>query len=118
MLFDEPASTLDPELTGEVVDVMERLAGEGMTMVVVSHEMHFACDVAERIIFMEGGNWVEAGPPEKLLRNPDQERTRRFLSHIIRDTEQQERGQPSGEVFLERDFEAETPHMKRKAAHE
>jgi ABC-type polar amino acid transport system ATPase subunit len=84
MLFDEPTSALDPELIGEVVEVMERLAREGMTMVVVSHEMHFACDVADRIIFMEGGNWVEEGPPEQIIGSPKQERTRQFLSHIIR----------------------------------
>lgn len=83
MLFDEPTSALDPELIGEVVEVMERLAREGMTMVVVSHEMHFVCDVADRIIFMDDGNWVEEGPPEELLTNPKKERTRRFLAHIL-----------------------------------
>jgi len=88
MLFDEPTSALDPELIGEVVEVMERLASAGMTMVVVSHEMHFACDVADRIIFMEGGNWVEEGPPEQLINYPQQERTRQFLSHIIRTADQ------------------------------
>ncbi len=85
MLFDEPTSALDPELIGEVVEVMERLASEGMTMLVVSHEMHFVCDVADRIIFMEGGNWIEQGSPQQLLTCPQSERTKRFLSHIIRD---------------------------------
>ncbi len=94
MLFDEPTSALDPELIGEVVEVMERLAKEGMTMVVVSHEMHFASDVADRIIFMEGGNWVEEGPPEQLLRRPQQERTRQFLSHILRDRDSGEPTRP------------------------
>jgi ABC-type polar amino acid transport system ATPase subunit len=96
MLFDEPTSALDPELIGEVVDVMERLAREGMTMVVVSHEMHFACDVADRIIFMEGGNWVEEGPPEVLITNPKQERTRQFLAHIVRGMERSGEEQADG----------------------
>ncbi len=83
MLFDEPTSALDPELIGEVVEVMERLANEGMTMVVVTHEMHFARDVADRIIFMDEGVWVEMGPPDELLTNPEEERTKRFLAHIL-----------------------------------
>ncbi|MDH7473134.1 MAG: amino acid ABC transporter ATP-binding protein [Anaerolineae bacterium] len=83
MLFDEPTSALDPELIGEVVEVMERLANEGMTMVVVTHEMHFARDVADRIIFMDEGVWVEMGPPDELLTNPKEERTKRFLAHIL-----------------------------------
>jgi ABC-type polar amino acid transport system ATPase subunit len=83
MLFDEPTSALDPELIGEVVDVMERLAREGMTMMVVTHEMHFARDVADRIIFMDDGNWIEEGPPDKLLTNPKHERTQKFLTYIL-----------------------------------
>ena len=83
MLFDEPTSALDPELIGEVVEVMERLANEGMTMVVVTHEMHFARDVADRIIFMDEGTWVEMGPPDELLTSPKEERTKRFLAHIL-----------------------------------
>lgn len=83
MLFDEPTSALDPELIGEVVDVMERLAREGMTMMVVTHEMHFARDVADRIIFMDDGNWIEEGPPDKILTNPKQERTQKFLTYIL-----------------------------------
>jgi ABC-type polar amino acid transport system ATPase subunit len=83
MLFDEPTSALDPELIGEVVEVMERLAGEGMTMVVVTHEIHFARDVADRVILMADGVWAEQGPPEELFTNPKEERTRQFLAHIL-----------------------------------
>jgi len=83
MLFDEPTSALDPELIGEVVDVMERLADEGMTMVVVTHELHFARDVADRAILMCEGSWAEMGPPETLFTNPKEERTRQFLAHIL-----------------------------------
>jgi ABC-type polar amino acid transport system ATPase subunit len=83
MLFDEPTSALDPELIGEVVDVMERLANEGMTMVVVTHEIHFAQDVADRVILMDSGVWVEMSPPEELFTNPKEERTRQFLAHIL-----------------------------------
>jgi ABC-type polar amino acid transport system ATPase subunit len=85
MLFDEPTSALDPELIGEVVAVMERLANEGMTMVVVSHEIHFARDVADRVIFMDGGVWGEMGPPDELFTRPREERTRQFLARILRD---------------------------------
>lgn len=83
MLFDEPTSALDPELIGEVVEVMERLAREGMTMMVVTHEMHFARDVADRIIFMDDGNWIEEAPPNELLTNPKHERTKKFLTYIL-----------------------------------
>jgi len=83
MLFDEPTSALDPELIGEVVDVMERLANEGMTMVVVTHEIHFARDVADRVILMADGGWAEMGPPSELFTNPKEERTRQFLAHIL-----------------------------------
>ena len=83
MLFDEPTSALDPELIGEVVEVMERLAREGMTMIVVTHEIHFAQDVADRVILMADGGWVEMAPPEELFTNPKEERTRQFLSHIL-----------------------------------
>jgi len=82
MLFDEPTSALDPELTGEVLEVMKDLAKEGMTMLVVSHEIGFARSVADRIIFMEHGKIVEQNAPEKLLRNADEERTRTFLEKI------------------------------------
>ncbi len=83
MLFDEPTSALDPELIGEVVDVMERLANEGMTMVVVTHELHFARDVADRVILMADGVWAEMGSPDELFTNPKEERTRQFLAHIL-----------------------------------
>jgi len=82
MLFDEPTSALDPELIGEVLDVMRELAEEGMTMVVVTHEMAFAQHVADRVIFMDGGVIVEDGPPEQVLLNPQHERTKRFLRAI------------------------------------
>jgi polar amino acid transport system ATP-binding protein len=83
MLFDEPTSALDTELIGEVVDVMERLANEGMTMIVVTHELHFARDVADRVILMADGVWAEQGPPAELFTNPKEERTRQFLAHIL-----------------------------------
>ncbi len=83
MLFDEPTSALDPELIGEVVEVMERLADEGMTMVVVTHEIHFAQDVADRVILMADGAWAEIAPPGELFTNPKEERTRQFLAHIL-----------------------------------
>ncbi len=83
MLFDEPTSALDPELISEVVEVMERLANQGMTMVVVTHEIHFARDVADRVILMDSGVWAEEGTPDELFTNPKEERTRQFLSHIL-----------------------------------
>jgi ABC-type polar amino acid transport system ATPase subunit len=83
MLFDEPTSALDPELIGEVVEVMERLADQGMTMVVVTHEIHFARDVADRVILMADGAWAEIAPPGELFTNPKEERTRQFLAHIL-----------------------------------
>ncbi len=83
MLFDEPTSALDPEMIKEVLDVMLALAREGMTMFVVSHEMGFAKAAAKRVIFMDEGEIVEIGPPGKLFNNPDEERTKRFLEHIL-----------------------------------
>jgi polar amino acid transport system ATP-binding protein len=83
MLFDEPTSALDPELVGEVLEVMQSLAREGMTMVVVTHEMGFAREVAHRVVFMDGGQVVEEGPPDAILRNPQQERTKAFLSKVL-----------------------------------
>lgn len=83
MLFDEPTSALDPELVGEVVEVMERLANEGMTIIAVTHELHFARDVADRVFIMDQGVWVEEGTPEKIFNNPDNVRTRQFLAHIL-----------------------------------
>jgi glutamine transport system ATP-binding protein len=83
MLFDEPTSALDPYMVGEVLAVMKALAKEGMTMVVVTHEMGFAREVGDRILFMEQGRIVEAGTPEQLFERPTQERTREFLSKIL-----------------------------------
>ncbi len=83
MLFDEPTSALDPEMIGEVLDVMKTLAKEGMTMVVVTHEMGFAREVADRIIFMDEGAIVEVGPPEHFFTNPTHDRTKLFLSQIL-----------------------------------
>jgi polar amino acid transport system ATP-binding protein len=83
MLFDEPTSALDPEMIGEVLDVMRNLAREGMTMVVVSHEMGFAREVADRVIFMDHGAIVEAGTPHEFFTNPTHERTKLFLSQIL-----------------------------------
>jgi polar amino acid transport system ATP-binding protein len=83
MLFDEPTSALDPELVGEVLDVMKELAAEGMTMIVVTHEMGFAREVADQLVFMDGGVVVEAGRPREVLANPRQERTKSFLSKVL-----------------------------------
>ncbi|MFV1364888.1 amino acid ABC transporter ATP-binding protein [Mycolicibacterium elephantis] len=83
MLFDEPTSALDPELVGEVLSVMKRLAAEGMTMVVVTHEMGFAREVANQLVFMDGGVVVESGPPREVLANPQHERTKAFLSKVL-----------------------------------
>ena len=83
MLFDEPTSALDPEMIGEVLDVMKTLAKEGMTMVVVTHEMGFAREVADRVIFMDAGAIVEVGTPEHFFTNPEHERTKLFLSQIL-----------------------------------
>ncbi len=83
MLFDEPTSALDPEMIKEVLDVMTDLAREGMTMLIVSHEMGFARAAADRIIFMDSGQIVEEAPPETFFTSPREERTRRFLEHIL-----------------------------------
>jgi polar amino acid transport system ATP-binding protein len=83
MLFDEPTSALDPEMIGEVLDVMKNLAREGMTMVVVTHEMGFAREVADRVVFMDGGAIVETGPPEHFFTHPTHERTKLFISQIL-----------------------------------
>jgi ABC-type polar amino acid transport system ATPase subunit len=83
MLFDEPTSALDPELIGEVLDVMKDLAHEGMTMLVVSHEMGFASEVSDRVLFMDGGNIVEAGPPHQIFANPSDPRTQQFLERVL-----------------------------------
>ncbi|MCP1145818.1 amino acid ABC transporter ATP-binding protein [Lysinibacillus endophyticus] len=83
MLFDEPTSALDPEMVNEVLDVMKQLALEGMTMVVVTHEMGFAREVADRVVFMDGGFIVEQGDPEQLFGNPQNERTKAFLGKVL-----------------------------------
>ena len=83
MLFDEPTSALDPEMVGEVLDVMKQLAKEGMTMVVVTHEMGFAKEVADRVIFMDEGEIVEIGTPDQIFNNPQNPRTQSFLSKVL-----------------------------------
>ncbi len=83
MLFDEPTSALDPEMVGEVLNVMKQLANEGMTMVVVTHEMGFAREVGNRIMFMDEGIIFEEGPPEQIFINPQKERTREFLGKVL-----------------------------------
>ncbi len=83
LLFDEPTSALDPEMVGGVLDVMKTLAQEGLTMVVVTHEMGFARDVSNRVVFMDKGVIVEEGPPEQIFTNPQNERTKEFLSRYL-----------------------------------
>lgn len=83
MLFDEPTSALDPEMVGDVLDVMKELADEGMTMVIVTHEMGFAKEVADRVIFMDGGYIVEEGTPLEIFENPKEERVKEFLSKVL-----------------------------------
>jgi polar amino acid transport system ATP-binding protein len=83
MLFDEPTSALDPELVGEVLDVIRSLAQEGMTMIIATHELSFARDVADRVVFMDAGQIVESGPARAVLAQPREERTRAFLSRIL-----------------------------------
>jgi polar amino acid transport system ATP-binding protein len=83
MLFDEPTSALDPELVGDVLAVMRRLAGEGMTMIVVTHEMSFAREVADRVAFIDDGLFVEEGPPAQVIGDPKHDRTRTFLARLL-----------------------------------
>ncbi|HIU93603.1 MAG TPA: amino acid ABC transporter ATP-binding protein [Candidatus Aphodomorpha intestinavium] len=83
MLFDEPTSALDPEMVGEVLDVMKSLAAEGMTMIVVTHEMNFAREVCSRVLFMDGGQILEDRPPHELFDSPQHERTKLFLSKVL-----------------------------------
>ncbi|MER2174267.1 MAG: amino acid ABC transporter ATP-binding protein [Carnobacterium sp.] len=83
MLFDEPTSALDPEMVGDVLEVMQKLAEQGMTMLVVTHEMGFAKEVADRVIFMDGGYIVEEGKPEQLFNHPQHERTKNFLEKVL-----------------------------------
>ncbi|WP_443046265.1 amino acid ABC transporter ATP-binding protein [Streptomyces sp. NBC_00335] len=104
MLFDEPTSALDPELVGEVLAVMRVLAGEGMTMMVVTHEMSFAREVADRVVFMDGGVVVEHGPAAQVVGDPRQERTREFLNRLLDPAATEapgargEGGQPDGDA--------------------
>jgi polar amino acid transport system ATP-binding protein len=86
MLFDEPTSALDPELVGDVLNVMRKLAIEGMTMLVVTHEMQFAREVADKVLFMDAGRVVEEGPPEQVIGEPRHERTRTFLARVLNPT--------------------------------
>jgi polar amino acid transport system ATP-binding protein len=83
MLFDEPTSALDPELVGEVLKTMKELAEEGMTMVVVTHEMGFAQEVADRVVYMHDGKIVEEGSPDQLFNNPENQRTKEFLDAVL-----------------------------------
>ncbi|HEY3464097.1 MAG TPA: amino acid ABC transporter ATP-binding protein [Amycolatopsis sp.] len=83
MLFDEPTSALDPELVGDVLGVMKQLAKDGMTMVVVTHEMQFAREVADKVLFMDGGVVVEEGPPDQVIGNPREDRTKSFLARVL-----------------------------------
>ena len=83
MLFDEPTSALDPEMVGEVLDLIKELANEGMTMVIVTHEMSFAREVADRVLFMDGGIIAEEAPPAALFSNPQNPRTKEFLSKVL-----------------------------------
>jgi polar amino acid transport system ATP-binding protein len=83
MLFDEPTSALDPELVGEVLDVMRGLAADGMTMIVVTHEIGFARSVADRVVFMDDGVVLEQGPPAEVLANPSHPRTQAFLAKVL-----------------------------------
>ena len=88
MLFDEPTSALDPEIVGEVLDVMKELAAEVMTMVVVTHEMAFAKEVSDRVVFMDQGVILEQGSPKEIFGNPKNERTREFLSRYLEDRQE------------------------------
>ncbi len=90
MLFDEPTSALDPELVGDVLTVMRKLALDGMTMLVVTHEMAFAREVADRVVFMDGGVIVEQGPPAEVIGNPQEERTQHFLRRVLNPTHVQD----------------------------
>lgn len=83
MLFDEPTSALDPEMVGEVLDVMKKLAAQGMTMIIVTHEMGFAREVGDRVLFMDGGTIIEEGTPEEIFDHPKEPRTKSFLSKVL-----------------------------------
>ena len=83
MMFDEPTSALDPEMVGEVLGVMKELAAQGMTMVIVTHEIGFAREVADRVIFMDEGVIIEQGPPKEVINNPQNQRTKDFLNKVL-----------------------------------
>ena len=83
LLFDEPTSALDPELVGEVLDVIKELAKSGTTLIIVTHEIGFAREVADRVVFMEGGKVLEVGPPERLFNEPSHPRTREFIAKVL-----------------------------------
>ena len=83
MLFDEPTSALDPEMVGEVLNVMKSLANDGMTMVIVTHEMGFAKEVGDRVLFIDEGKVLESGTPEEIFNNPKNQRTKDFLSKVL-----------------------------------
>lgn len=83
MLFDEPTSALDPEMVGEVLEVMKKLAEDGMSMIIVTHEMGFAREVADRVLFMDGGVILEEGKPQDIFSNPKNERTQQFLKAVL-----------------------------------
>ena len=83
ILLDEPTSALDPELVGDILDIIKKVAKKGITMIIVTHEISFAQDVADKVVFMDSGVVVEEGPPNKILSNPKEQRTRQFLSRII-----------------------------------
>jgi L-cystine transport system ATP-binding protein len=101
MLFDEPTSALDPELKGEVLAAIKRVAQQGMTMVIVTHEVKFACDTASRIVFMDGGVVVEEGLPADVIYNCREERTKQFMSNIASDGTYAGGGVKMGEVAVE-----------------
>lgn len=98
ILFDEPTSALDPERVGEILGVMKNLASEGMTMIIVTHELDFARQVANRALFLDGGVIVEEGEPAELFENPKEERTAQFLRHILRQDLDDENSEKEGDA--------------------
>jgi ABC-type polar amino acid transport system ATPase subunit len=114
MLFDEPTSALDPELIGEVLKVMKDLAATGMTMIIVSHEMGFSRDVADRVVYMDDGYFIEEGPPSEVFYHPQDDRTKRFLRHVLPEKEP-EHAKELGITAVE-DEEAPAPEPLQHAA--
>ncbi len=115
MLFDEPTSALDPELIGEVLKVMKELAEGGMTMIVVSHEMGFSRDVADRVVYMDDGYFIEQGPPSELFFHPKDDRTKRFLRHILPEKEP-EHAKELGIVEVDQELPETGRRVRRSAA--